>query len=331
MLPSLNQVIPLLRWDLKFITSDNVPIVESGENEYRFAGISADDFFRIIKLINGIRSVEDICKGVSCSAAAALVRKLMELNLAIDSSIAVAPLMCGNDFAKHCRALFSGMRSRLFGHELWRSLTSGEATEAQFAGWIIESYHFIQGVNDRLPLAIAECSEVNARRFFARHLIEEYDHSKFFVASLEALGIDRQSLLDSKPIPGTLAVLNFMRQCAREDSLHYAVCSGLLESTGIDRRTAGAFYDSISAHYALNRPEVISPMRAHVRLDESYGHGSILESVCTYLEPISIRRASRAVSAGYLFLETLELWCTDVLRSYSGRSIGLRTTFQGYR
>ncbi len=34
---------------------------------------------------------------------------------------------------------------------------------------------------------------------------------------------------------------------------------------------------------------------------------------------------------GYLFLETLELWCTDVLRSYSGRSIGLRTTFQGYR
>jgi thiaminase len=219
-------------------------------------------------------------------------------------------------FSAVCRRHFPVWKERLFSHPLWQRLGTGEASRVQFLGWLIESYHFIEGVNDRLALAVAECYDHRVRPLFARHYTEEYDHGHFFVKSLAALGYDEPTVSSARPLPSTLAILNFMRQCARRDLLQYAVCSGFLESTGGDRLRARDFYARLAQHYEPDRPGAFKPLLDHVNLDEAYGHNNMMESIFERLVRIPAERASAALTAGALLVETLELWSTDILRTY---------------
>jgi pyrroloquinoline quinone (PQQ) biosynthesis protein C len=234
-------------------------------------------------------------------------------------------------FSHICRHYFPRWKERLFSHPLWQDLGSGQATQAQFVGWLLESYHFIEGVNDRLALAVAECHDLRVRAIFAHHYTEEYDHAKFFIESLKALGLDEATIFSARPLPSTLAILNFMRQCARRDPLQYAVCSGFLESTGTDRIRARTFYASLSEHYSADKTQVIDPLVDHVGLDEEYGHNNLLESIVEILGDVPTKRASEALEAGAMLVETLELWSTDIQRNYDQSVFSTRSTKTYYR
>jgi hypothetical protein len=133
-----------------------------------------------------------------------------------------------DEFAEFSRRVFATWKKRLFGHPLWRGLVDGNAPAAQFAGWLMENYHFIEGVNDRLGSATAYCRSRQARRHFARHYREEYDHGEFFIQALLALGFTRDAVYASRPLASTRGIIDHMRRCARQDSLFYAACSGFL-------------------------------------------------------------------------------------------------------
>jgi pyrroloquinoline quinone (PQQ) biosynthesis protein C len=218
-------------------------------------------------------------------------------------------------FAETCRCVFPQWKERLFSHPLWTSLAEGSAPRDVFLGWLIESYHFIEGVTIRLPMCIAACTDASARAVFVRHFAEEYDHRHFFLSALQAAGLGDEAAR-RRPLPGTLAVLNCMREAARHDYLAYAACSGFLESTGTDRSNARAFFARVAEHYESPSGNIVQPMVAHVSLDESYAHGLFLEKVCRHLEALPRTRADRALQSAWNLLETLEFWSQDILDHY---------------
>jgi hypothetical protein len=113
--------------------------------------------------------------------------------------------------------------------------------------------------------------------------------------------------------------------------LFYAACSGFLESTGGDRSNARAFFDAVTENYAKDRPAIVSPLVAHLELDEEYGHNGVIESVGPYLGTISHARASAALQAVRALVEGLELWSSDIIRHYAGDTITLRPRAYGSR
>lgn len=323
------EVLAAVRADL-LVGCDGESSLVLDDATYTFTGLSPQALRTVIDELDGTTAAGSIATktGISESTVRTVIQHLLDLGLATDTRGALATIS-PSLIASACRRLFVPWKQRLFGHPLWVSLVSGEATESQFFGWLLESYHFIEGVNDRLALAVAECTIPAVRELFARHYREEYDHSAFFLDALEAFGCPRSNVLRSRPLPGTRAVLNFMRQCARHDPLQYAVCSGFLESTGTDRENARAFLDRVKVNYAEDRAGAVHPLVAHVALDEDYGHGGMLESVCEAIGPVASARASVAIDAGLRFVETLELWSTDIARYY--RSNALREGVRLYR
>jgi hypothetical protein len=223
-----------------------------------------------------------------------------------------------------CRAAFPNWKARLFAHPLWQGLVEGTLPREIFLGWLIESYHFIDGVSLRLPMMISRSADWRIRRHFVRHFSEEYDHRHFFLTSLAAAGFDLPDVINRPPLPGTAAVLNCMREAARRDPLAYAACSAFLESTGVDRDNARRFFDRLRQGYDLPGSQVVRPLLEHVGLDEDYGHGSFIEKICGEFGEISRARVDAALSAASMLTETLQFWSQDILEFYKTPSAKYR-------
>jgi pyrroloquinoline quinone (PQQ) biosynthesis protein C len=310
-------------------------VVETDDHDFdlRFETQAPERLHALLALFDGRRSLADAAAraGVSEDVARLCADQLTDSGLAVSVSDASRQYIAPGEFAALCRRLYPGLKRRLFGHRLWTDLTCGQSSPAVFMGWLIENYHFIHGVNDRLALAASACNVSEIRPFFVKHYVEEWDHYTFFVEALRDFGVSAEDALASRPLPGTLAALNYMRRCARRDPLEYAACSGFLESTGEDRGAAVGFFESLQTHYCKEQPDAIGPLIAHLRLDEEYQHNSVLEDICSQLDDVSIRRATNALTAAHGLIETMALWSTDILRSYDRPEFLLRRGLQGHR
>ncbi|WP_405940723.1 iron-containing redox enzyme family protein [Streptomyces sp. NBC_00207] len=313
---------PLNRADARMVLRADVSLRSSGpvldlyEDQYQFSGIGTPELHAVATRLDGKNKVGAIADetGVPLQSVIAIVDRLVATGLAANVSEA-SPVVDAGEVAVACRRLFPLWKERLFGGPLWTGLTAGTAKHSQLVGWLVESYHFIEGVNDRLPLVVAECPSRPVRELFLHHFSEEYDHARFFLDSLNALGYSDDAVIDAPPLPSTLAILNFMRRCARRDPLQYAVCSGFLESTGGERSDARSFFKLVQQNYA-DSPRFVEPLIAHVDLDEEYGHNALLEAVCERIGPVLTDHASAALDAGARLVEILETWSSDILRSY---------------
>jgi len=296
------------------LTPSNV--IETEDETFAFQGIDPSLFTAVIGRLDGRRSAHAIAKELGASQAT--VERLCQVLVRSDLATWVEPpsTQSAEDFADACCRMFPAWKRRVFGHPLWRSLADGTATRNQFAGWLVETYHFIETVNSRLALAVAECRNPLARALFLHHYVEEWDHHHFFMTSLQHAGFDPHTILASRPLPGTLAVVNFMRATARRDPLYYAACSGFLESTGDDRDAGREFFGRLIQHYCPGTPEIINPMIAHLNLDEQYRHNGLLTEIFPTLGTVTRERLTGALQAVVQLIEALELWADDILRSY---------------
>lgn len=236
----------------------------------------------------------------------------------------------GEAFVALCARAFAGWKQRLFGHPLWVALAEGEASRPLFLGWLIENYHLIEAATVRLPVAIAACAHPVVKRHFVKHFREEFDHHHFFRQSLRAAGLDVATVEARPPLPGTMAVINHMRACARRDSLSYAACSGFLESTGEDHQRAREFFRRLGTHFDSGGGAIVTPLAEHAALDEDYGHCGMLALVVGAGGTVTRGQARRALADAHALVEALELWSTDILRHYDG-SAALSGAARRYR
>jgi pyrroloquinoline quinone (PQQ) biosynthesis protein C len=330
---NIEACLPALRWDACLDVEQDNPVFKFEDNIVELEGVRSEPVLQVATMLDGRTPINVIAEQTSIDRqlVIAIIKALMSAGVVVDCGVEQESDIAPEFFAAACRRLYAVWKNRLFSHPLWETLRIGKATQSQFAGWLIESYHFIEGVNDRLALNIAECADSKVKPLFIRHYIEEYDHSHFFITALGALGYDARLVESTRPLPATLAVLNHMRHCARRGPLEYAVCSGFLESTGGDRTSGLSFLDRVEKHYAADRPMVIKPLVSHIRLDEAYGHNDMLERVCAQVGKIARDRASEALGLGALFIETMELWSTDILKTYADPVSFPRTSIHRYR
>lgn len=295
---------------------DRAMVVSNAECEIRIQGVDIDVAEHVLRGMDGRRALQDIAASAhtDCASLIKWLTPMLENGVVAEAGMA-SDFVTPDTFTETCRRVFPLWKERLFSHPLWTSLAQGSAPRDVFLGWLIESYHFIEGVTIRLPMCIAACRDASARAVFVRHFAEEYDHRHFFLSALQAAGMGAE-VARRRPLPGTGAVLNCMREAARHDFLAYAACSGFLESTGADRDSARAFFARVAEHYEPTSRGIVKPMVAHASLDESYAHGLFLEKVCRHLGPLPRMRADRALQAAWSLLETLEFWSQDILEHY---------------
>jgi pyrroloquinoline quinone (PQQ) biosynthesis protein C len=145
--------------------------------------------------------------------------------------------------------------------------------------------------------------------------------------ALNVMGMSEPEVLATRPLPGTVAVLDHMRRAARTDPLEYAACSGFLESTGEDRVGAATLFARLTRHYASDKPQAMQLLADHMHMDGVYQHNSVVENICARIERLPVDRASAALQAAMLLVETMEVWSSDILRAYTNRALPPRAGF----
>jgi pyrroloquinoline quinone (PQQ) biosynthesis protein C len=327
------EVQPALCLGVSVSTVESESLLVADDLEIAVHGLSQSTAHQVVSRFDGRETATSIAEaiGIPVAQVIAVVAKLMEAGVVVDLRGGMDSGLTPDAFITSCRRSFEIWKTRLFGHRLWRGLNSGEATPSQFSGWLLESYHFSEGVNVRLPLAIAHCCHREIRDLLAQHYAEEYGHEAFFLSALMELGVRAEAVASARPLPGTQAILNHMRDCARRDPLYYAVCGGFLEATGTDRAGGRTFLANLGRHYAPDNPKVIQPLADHAALDEVYGHSGLLAEICRCIPQLSWERASSALGSCGLFVEALELWSADILTTYSQPAFAPEANPRRYR
>lgn len=204
---------------------------------------------------------------------------------------------------------------KAFSHPFWQVMINGEGSARLFAGWLFELYHYTKNANRHMPLAAAECSDKVVKTLFAKHYHEEWNHYHFFARALSAMGYDRKAIENSKPLPMTMEMSNFMRQAARRDSLAYAICSAVLEGTTVDRQSFNPFYEAVVTHYDIPRAAV-QPIYDHLDLDLKYQHSNLFRDICAANGNLSAERASLVLSYGHQMVEHIWMWTDNIWNYY---------------
>jgi pyrroloquinoline quinone (PQQ) biosynthesis protein C len=326
--PADSLVVPLLHWNAAVFVEDDAVTIELEDSQFLVNGLPPPRVVRLLSLFDGAHALQAAAHlaGIPLQSAVTLADQLIEQGAAIslrDPGADLPPLA----FAATCRRLYRNLRERLGYHPLWTGLNYGELSKSVFLGWLLENYHFIDGVNDRLALATATCHDVKIRPMFVKHYTEEWDHYSYFVTALGRMGMSEVEVLATRPLAGTRAVLEHMRRAATRDPLEYAACSGFLESTGEDRSAAALLFERLTRNYASDRPDAIQPLADHMQLDGFYQHNDVVENICSKIDHLPIERASAALQSAVMLVETMEMWSSDIIRAYSGRVTAPRAGF----
>jgi len=131
--------------------------IQVGEFTYEFDGASRKSLDTLLTYADGSRSRRQLHELADGSADLYPLLDFLVDQRAATAQSSSSSLVTARDYCSLCRTLFPQCKDRLFLHPLWTGLASGTAARDVFVGWLLESYHFIEGANVRLPYATALC------------------------------------------------------------------------------------------------------------------------------------------------------------------------------
>jgi thiaminase len=272
---------------------------------------------KLAERVPSVQSEKEIAADLGMDEA-----RLRRLTTALESAgllyrqDAVPATLSGVDLHTLFNKLLPSWLDEAFSHPFWERMTSGNGSRRMYSGWLIELYHYTRNANRHMPLSCAHTKEKAIKNMRAKHYAEEWNHYHYFLKALKALGFSEESVVNSVPLPMSLALSNFMRQAAREDILAYSICSAVLEGTTVNRGAYNPYYEKCAELYKLP-PESIAPIYAHLDLDVQYQHSDLFLDILNTVKTIPAARAGRVLEYGHQLVEHIWLW-TDSIEKYYG-------------
>jgi pyrroloquinoline-quinone synthase len=109
-------------------------------------------------------------------------------------------------------------------YQLWRE---GKLPREAIAGWVQEHYHFTKDVMWLIGPLLTETPYADVRELFGHNIAEEMDprdpHIEILLRFGEAMGLDREAVKRSKPLPTTQAMLDWIYILTRQRSMVEAI------------------------------------------------------------------------------------------------------------
>jgi thiaminase len=296
---------------------DGAVSVRLSDREVQLGAREFGLYEKVAERVPGIQPAKDVAAELGMDEA-----RLGRLTAALEGAgllyrqSAVPATLTGVELHTLFNKLLPSWLDEAFSHPFWDRMTSGRGSKRMYSGWLIELYHYTRNANRHMPLSCAHAREKAIKNMRAKHYAEEWNHYHYFLKALKALGFSEDSIVNSVPLPMSLALSNFMRQAAREDILCYSICSAVLEGTTVNRGAYNPYYEKCAELYGLPK-ESIAPIYAHLDLDVQYQHSDLFLDILSTVETIPAARAGRVLEYGHQLVEHIWLW-TDTIEKYYG-------------
>jgi len=195
----------------------------------------------------------------------------------------------------------------------WRALMDDPAGVAEnvFHGLCAENYHllFRESYFDAPVLSFA--GSAVARKLINTFYVEEFGHDELLLRALGSLGVTREDLLETAPLPETAALYNALAYWARYDPLFFFTTLGPLEGreVEIDSFVGAAQRRGLPAAF-------VDPIAAHARINKDGGHGLLTRAIFDAIPVVGAADLARLRRLTELFARVYARFYAGIWRHY---------------
>lgn len=211
----------------------------------------------------------------------------------------------------------------LYTNVFWEKCTTAESVDDipinVIHGMIIENYHFLFRESYFDAPVLSYVPNTGVRLAMNEFYAEEYGHDELLLNALQMIGVTREDLAGTAPLPQTMALCNALAYWAHSDPLFFFTTLGILEGKDIKQ---DSFLD---AAYRIGiDPALLKPVKAHSDINLQGAHGSLTRKIFSRIPAISESDVRRLRAQTHLFVELYDQFYTGIWNHYSRSATLLR-------
>lgn len=299
--------------------------LDRGDSRFALApeGIDTRALGQVLRLIDGGAGAADLVRAAGSADGQGIGRLIDDLAAHDLIDEMAAP------HARSGRAALLALEDRtnrllfktLYRNRFWRAMLDDPhaVPERVFHGMAIENYHFLFRESWFDSPVLAWTGSTPARVAMNRFYAEETGHDELILKALVSVGIDREMLARTVPLPETMALANALSHWARTDPLLFFATLGVLEGRDI------AVDSFVTAAERRGLDEAfVGPIRAHAGINMTGEHGMLTREIFDALDGVGeddIRRVSDGLD---LFVALYDDFYSAILDHYAAPGDRLR-------
>lgn len=145
----------------------------------------------------------------------------------------------------------------------------------------------------------------------------EASHERYFVEALTRWGVPASDVLASVPLASTAEFIGLQYRLAHTSLLDYLAGSAVLEVDPRVYEVRGDPYQPWESIYGIG-PDILVPVRQHIRDDVLAGHASLFREVALDTAPVALPLGSAvsALASARAVFEGTRLWQREMYEHY---------------
>lgn len=204
---------------------------------------------------------------------------------------------------------------KMYDQQIWQDLYDGKESASVLIGWAQENMHYTRSVMSHMPRAIHYADDQIGHDVQFRHLSEEWDHYRLFMAACHDVGIDQAQLDQSPPLASTTSITRFMGNVAQMGTLVYNACEALLEATTQNGQSVIDFYQT--AGDRLELPQAFTDkLIHHLMADQKFEHIDIFEHLLEGHPTLPAQKVTQIFTSCHRLANWFEIWHDDIYQHY---------------
>lgn len=287
--------------------------VEAGEQKY---------FLQLVKYFDGRHSIEQIIEktGIEKEDLIDTIEVLSSMNL-FKTENSVSNIEKSQFFDKFEKAALMWSR-QLNTHRLYKGLEQQQFPKDVLIGMILETYHYVASAPKHSATAIAHCNDKRLENILTHFFVDEYNHARLLLKTLENLGLSREQVINSKPLAGTQYLINTLCDLGRRHTLCYFGGTALFEGRADDFDQSKDSLEKICSNYGID-PSAVEPMVDHLRGDIVANHRGLLEEALDNVTHLEASIAQSIVNSCHELTEAFNFFSENIITYYSSASASI--------
>jgi hypothetical protein len=200
----------------------------------------------------------------------------------------------------------------------WREVIAcGEASTRYLQGILTENYHYVRAAAVRQSPLLSHA--VSAAQFdLVREFVTgEASHERYFLEALTRWGVPAVDVQAAVPLASTAGFIGLQYRLAHKSLLDYLAGSAVPKVDPEVYARTGDPYQLWESVYGI-APEILAPVRQHIRDDVLGGHASLFRQVADDAAPnvLPLGTALSVLASARAVFDATRLWQRDMYEHY---------------
>jgi len=182
-----------------------------------------------------------------------------------------------------------------------------------FIGLAIENYHFLYRESWFDAPVLSWQGSKKTRTLINEFFCEEYGHDELILKSLNTVGVTREEIFKTVPLPETLALCNTLAYWAANDPLFFYTTLGILEGKDIKLDS----YVSAMENSGIVPDEFIYYIKEHSMINLNAEHGNLGRELFKNIPAVSRVDVDRLKAQTHIFIDIYNKFYLSVWQHYS--------------